>query len=154
METKFINNTNQQYSIREDGEIIRNYLTSHGKIVYTSKKVKISINNMININTINGRKRFSVPLLLKQYYNGIKCKYCENKVIDKYKTICKDCNLLINKKSTKKAIEKLNKWYIAKTLNINVKNLNEELYIHHKNVILLKRKLAKTHNISILSLNH
>jgi hypothetical protein len=150
METKFIEGTNQQYSIREDGFVIRNYLTSHGKIVYTSREVK-SNKNSINLNTINGRKRFTLSLLMKQYYDGVECEHCENKVTLKYKRICENCELTINTRAKKNSIKKVSKWYVAKLLDISIKELTEELYNHHKKLILFKRQLAHTHNISINS---
>lgn len=152
MKTKFIENTNGQYSIREDGVVIRNYLTSHSKIVFTSREVK-PLNNKVNLNTISGRKAFTITLLLKKYY-GVKCKYCENKVVRKYKRLCDTCISTIDSRYHKKSCDKLTKDYIAKTLHISVVDLDETLYNHHKDLILFKRELSKKHNISILTLNH
>ena len=150
METKFIEGTNQQYSIREDGVVFRNYLTSHGKIVYTSREVK-SNKNSINLNTINGRKRFTLSLLMKQYYDGVECKHCENKITLKNKQICENCYLTIDARARKNSIKKVSKWYVASKLKIFVNELDEELYNHCKKLTLFKRQLAHTHNISINS---
>ena len=56
---------------------------------------------------------------------------------------------IMSKKAADKAKLNLTRTYIAGTLNISVKELSDELYEHHKNLISFKREIAKEHNINI-----
>jgi hypothetical protein len=191
MESKFIEDTNEQYSIREDGVIISNYRVRYSplhdkyfksfkeielKQTKDDKAVRITVNDKKKV--VYGRK------LIFEYFNISICKKC-NLNVNYYlqKNICKKCisksrsirekkyrilfpekisarrklqrqnnpelYKMLSKKSGEKAKINLTKTYIAGALKIFVKDLPDELYEHHKNLIIFKRKIAKEHNINI-----
>jgi hypothetical protein len=203
METKFIEGTNEQYSIREDGNVIQHYKkhrVSNTRIdkIYNDKIVTILKGNCVDITTTTGVIRFSINTLTLLYFNFIFCKKCNTKFTPSLKTLfcnkCKKnarkktCDLYYNNNKEKlKTIstnwrnnnrEKFNKTarksqtkhkdkilaarradtkkvsrnYVAGVLRITVSNLSDEMYVHHKNLILLKRKIAKENNLNINSL--
>jgi hypothetical protein len=53
------------------------------------------------------------------------------------------------RRTGEKMKDNLNRCYIASCLNISVKELTEELYEHHKKLIMFKRQVAQEHNINI-----
>ncbi|QCW20748.1 hypothetical protein [Flavobacterium phage FPSV-S29] len=149
MKSHFIKDTNEQYSIREDGVVINN---KTGRI--------LSINNNKCNGYINNKTfSFYIPYLLKEYFNTITCnnKYCKNIVSDKSKQKCITClketkNACYLKIRTK-ARNNINKSYIANSiLNISVDNISDELYEEYKQIIKIKRLISKKFNINIQQL--
>ena len=201
LQTKFIEGTNEQYSIREDGVVIRHYKKnrggsfSYGNIIIKSQKKGYEI----YFNSIP--KFITKSNLLHQTFGHIVCRDCNQKMtqynVFKEKVISQKCRLC-RKPSPKQSKESVQKWkdnnpekvldmrrrsylkhkehykekyafkrkeykqkevkeisklYIASKLKISVKDLSDELYEHHKNLILFKRHISITHNININSLN-
>lgn len=82
MQTKFIEGTNEQYSIREDGVVIRHYMSHRdfntGKMVMSYKKVKVygSLNiksgRRVNIKINNKLTQVNVPRLVLESFTNTK----------------------------------------------------------------------------------
>lgn len=171
MVSHFIKGTNKQYSIREDGTIIRYwYRHSSGTISYKQRIYKGFLNNKvdkISMVSINN-KTYSIKYLMAFYFNIINPYGIDVPLIHKDNNIlnCAASNLYYRKPKEKTPVEyyhqnsekykqtriNMPRCYIASTLNIFVNELSEELYNHHKKLILFKRQIAKKHNISIQSL--
>jgi len=175
METKFIEGTNEQYSIREDGVVIRHYkFLQNKKIVYEEsfpKGIRDLRNTTVQFNIC--KKQYSRNKLLIEYFGKKPCANpkCCNAVTKLLYSYCEGCQLE-NDKRTRKKYRKSNskkliikrkeqyvkdqallpKHSIAGLLKIPVNELPDELYEHHRNLILLKRKIAKEHNLNISSL--
>lgn len=174
MKTKFIEGTNKQYSIREDGAVFIHYKMQ--RITNTRKdkvikyyKLTVLKGNCVNIN-INGiRKRISVNTLLFKNFGYKICKIC-NKASNtvNHDIICKKCSNESKKIRTRKASKKYKKTnphvileynnkrikdiipcYIASKLHIKVSQLTETLYKDYKRTLKLKRRICQKHNISI-----
>jgi hypothetical protein len=160
METKFIEGTNQQYSIREDGVVISHYrhLKVHGvySIIYKNKILKESKSSknckqvILRIN--NKNKTIKIKKLLIEHFNNIKCKYCDTNITISKNELCLKCQTNRHQKDQKKIKINITKSYVSTLLKIPVKYITPELYQEFKNIILFKRQLAKTHNISIYSI--
>lgn len=190
MEEKFIDGTNEQYSIREDGVIISHYRIRHSPlhdkyyILENKREMTPDENHSVTI----FKKKHNVKKLLLKYFGYVFCKQCHCKSeIYLNKGICKKCIKAnkrtwkkmylfenaeeykqkrkryvennpkayseMSKRATKKAAINLTRYYVASSLNIRVKNLSEELYEHHKALILFKRKLSEELKINIEKLN-
>jgi hypothetical protein len=183
---KFIEGTNEQYSIREDGVVI-----SHYRIRYSSlrdehfilrNKLEMTPNENYSVTIF--KKQQNVKKLLFKYFGYVFCKQCNCKSnIYLNKSICRNCvrknknarhkewiieNLehykkkrkeyaknnpevysKISKKAEKKRRDSLVKNYVANSLNIRVRDLSNELYEHHKALILFKRKVSRELKINI-----
>ena len=155
METKFIEGTNQQYSIREDSVIVRHYYKSRWKtITYKDVILTKKIQYILNKNT---KLTLGHKFIMFKYF-GVKCKIkkCNNKISSLLRKKCDDCaykhKTILQKKLNQEAIINVNKAYIASNLKISVKDLSNKMYNHHKQLTLFKRQLAQTHNISINSI--
>jgi hypothetical protein len=155
METKFIEGTNQQYSIREDGVVISHHRNNgRGGISYKNKEMVSKTNKYVVHLRINNKNiSYSIRKLLIKYHNNVKCKLCNNIITNYKEFICRECDKAQHRKDSKKNTARLTPSYIASLLRIKVKDLSEELYLHHKNQILLRRQLCKNHNISINTIN-
>jgi hypothetical protein len=149
MKSHFIKDTNEKYSIREDGIIINN---KNGRLL------KIN-NNKCNGYINNKTFTFYIPYLLKEYFNSIMCnnKDCENVVINKNKQKCVNC--IKNTKNNcylkirTKARNNIDKSYIANNiLNICVSDLPDKLYEEYKQILKIKRLISKKFNINIQQL--
>ena len=186
METKFIEGTNEQYSIREDGVVISHYRNKYSRVenkYYINYTVVEMTPNESNAVTIL-KKQQNVKKLLFAYFGYVFCKQCSCKSTNYLnKNLCKTCirknknardrQLVLKnldeykkrrkeyrkknpeayaemaRKAAKKRSGSLVKNYVASSLNLNVKDLSDELYEHHKKLILFKRKVAKEFNINI-----
>jgi hypothetical protein len=175
METKFIEGTNEQYSIREDGVVIRHYkFLQNKKIVYEEsfpKGIRDLRNTTVQFNIC--KKQYSRNKLLIEYFGKKPCANpkCCNAVTKLLYSYCEGCQLE-NDKRTRKKYRKSNskkliikrkeqyvkdqallpKHSIAGLLKIPVNELPDELYKDYRNLILFKRKVAKENNININSL--
>jgi hypothetical protein len=173
LKTKFIEGTNEQYSIREDGVVIshyrflRNLKKEYRTFIFKGHKDK-------NCNTIQyciKGKMYSKNALLITHFGFKKCYTCEAAVKNILHSYCKDCirirdleatrnyrknNPIKVKEQTKKTYLKnkdiVPKGYIASLLALPVNLVTDELYNHHRNLILYKREIAKKHNIHMSSL--
>jgi hypothetical protein len=170
METKFIEGTDEKYSIREDGQVTRNWTCRRGKYkpgkkVFSKRVMKVINhgNNYLASRLLVNNKQVVIILknALYEYFIG---KIPPNhKVVYNKSTfpinladlqlVKQDKNSKINmRKRFSRYKEELSKAYIANLLSIKVKQLSNELYEHHKNLVLFKRQIAKEHNIKISSL--
>jgi hypothetical protein len=155
METKFIDNTNKQYSIREDGVIISNYMDHYSSLTkslirkYRVKELKPNKDGKINFR-VGGRngqsKVLTISKLMKEYYNGVKCHRCDNMITKKYSKVFNNCATEIIKKAEKNRIHTLSKSYVANLVGFKVSEFTDELYENYKAILLVKRKLAEKLN--------
>lgn len=174
MKTKFIEGTNEQYSIREDGIVIKHYYLTYNQYLKTPKILnKISypaiskITNVVSITLSNNKhKSFAINTLLKNYFGFYYCKKCNTKVFNKQfrYSVCKKCknkkykkNRIKNKEHIinrdRKKISNIDRSYAAVALRINILDLTEELYELYKSQLLVKRKLAEKTGLSIYNFN-
>jgi hypothetical protein len=154
METKFIEGTNNQYSIREDGNVIQHY-----KLTWTGKITKIGIDRImpkygknktfINL-CINGKNNgLTINTLLIKYFNIKHCIGCNCKLNDFKRIKCDKCIDNYNKNYNSRKIKTISRTYTADKLNIPLSELSDDLYNHYKLTLKLKRKISKKHNISL-----
>jgi hypothetical protein len=186
MITKFIEGTNEQYSVREDGVVLSHYRNRYSRVknkYYIDYAVVEMTPNENNAVTILKKQR-NVKSLLFVYFGYVFCKQCGCKSTNYLnKNLCKTCirknknarkrqfflkNLdeykkrrreyrkknpeayaEMARKAAKKRSSNLVKNYVASSLNLSVKDLSDELYEHHKKLILFKRQVAKDLNINI-----
>jgi len=156
LETKFIEGTNEQYSIRNDGEVI-----GHKKNILLKKH-----RNHVCLGS--SKNKVCVSALLKKYFNFTLCTKCKKRIFELNRCKCEDCSpyglytsqknkdynksklkkwkesnkenyLNLTQLHSKRNIESLSRSYIAHTLKIPVKDLTEELYQLTKTKILLIR---------------
>jgi hypothetical protein len=174
MKTKFIEGTNEQYSIREDGIVIKHYYLTYNQYLKTPKILnKISypaiskITNVVSITLSNNKhKSFAVATLLKNYFGFYYCKSCNTKVFSKQfrYSVCKKCrnkkHIKFRSKHTeryinydKEKISNISKSYAACSLRINMSELPDDLYELHKVQLLVKRKLVEKTGLSIYNFN-
>ena len=174
MESKYIENTNQQYSIREDGMIFIHYRI---KRITNTRKDKITCNdvlsiirdNSVDISYTDKIRRKSINSLLFEHFGYKICNQCSSKFIPNISPVkCDNCRKTNKKVSANKYAKewyknntelakqiarnnnkKVTKTYVAQILDIKSSNLTDELYNDYRNLILLKRRIAKENNISI-----
>ena len=170
MKTKFIEGTNKQYSIREDGVIISNYIDHYSGFTksftrkYRAKELKPNKDGKVTFR-IGGRKGQSkivtISILMKKYYNGVKCHRCDNMITKKYHKVCNNCKAKITEETSKKwklsnldkcekykkdRVDKIPKNYIASLLGLKLHEITDEFYENYKATLLVKRKLAEKLN--------
>lgn len=165
LQSKFIEGTNNQYSIRNDGVII-----SHK----TNKELRPNKNGKVTLSM--GAKKLqktcTITKLLKEYFEGVKCHHCNSLVTKIYSKVCNSCYEGQRKKNSstelrkrypektkikdsiqgRKRVENIPKDYIAGILNIPSSLLTDELYEQHKATLSVKRLLAQRLNCSIQKL--
>lgn len=101
MKTKFIDGTDKQYSIREDGSIIRNYKwrgrKEYGHIEYKKVVLKYKKCPKRKVDYLAVRSNGKVfnwfkNSLLSHYFNFIICPKCNKKIkTDKHIRVCPEC---------------------------------------------------------------
>lgn len=147
METKFIEGTNEQYSIREDGNVISHFLKTRGVNSYRDKVLPVYNHNNCFI-YINGKKKtVSIKLLLFKYFNFITCYKCNSKSYDYLEFprnyVCKKCiKKRLNDEDAQK-VKTIPKHYAAGRMTIPTSLLTDELYQNYRTTLLVKRKLAE-----------
>jgi len=158
MEAKFIEDTNEQYSIREDGVLIRHYCINARtkekkyKDVETfgaldNRKTRTSIVFSWRIN--NKKLHKTQGALLVEYFGYKLCKIsnCSGKVYKKERYHCEDCvkkNINEVFKNTRKAeIKNITKHYVSSKLNISIHELTNDMYNLYKANLYNKRLLSK-----------
>lgn len=139
LQCKFIEGTNEQYSIRNDGFIIKHYQITKYKtkvIKDTTLAVKLADNtSQITIQGVN--KRVYITKLLKQYFNIYpKVEYAPRKT---------DKNKVYTKTYRDKQIASISPYYI-KSLNRTMKHIPEELVTITQVLIHAKRHLKLIQN--------
>ncbi len=162
MQTKFIEGTNEQYSIREDGVVIKHYKKQRISNVITinvetNNIIKILKGNCVNIHFNGKPKRLSISKLLFVYFGYAICNQCNNNFIPDISPVkCNNCRKENKRISANnygcKSTKELTTTYIANALKISINELTPELYKHHKSLIELKRKIAEENNITIYKL--
>ncbi len=170
---KFIEGTNEQYSIREDGVVISNYINHYSSLTksltksYRIRELKPNKSGKVNIN-IGGRKGIqkvlTISKLMKEYYNGVKCHHCNSLITKKYFKVCDDCKKEILSKAAKewklansdkiekyrkRRIKQLPKHYVASLLGLKAHELTNDLYHHHRNLMIFKREICEDYNIKM-----
>jgi hypothetical protein len=93
LQTKFIEGTNEQYSIREDGVVFKNHIVKiiKGKehIIYKKTQRKISDNS---INITKYKISTSIKILIFNHFKYCICKKCNKKVYYLLSgNACKEC---------------------------------------------------------------
>jgi hypothetical protein len=168
MKSKYIKGTNKQYSIREDGFVLKNYKyqrisNTRKDLIVTNNVLKYISKSTVNIKVNNKIRRLSIYKLMHEYFGFAYCKLCNNKF--KYKTspiTCDKCRKESRKKSVQKDYEvhkkerlirsilyskvqsnKLSDRYIHNCLNIRQGNLPKKLIELKRNQIKLHRELKK-----------
>lgn len=101
MKTKFIEGTNNQFSVREDGNVIRNYKwkgrKEYGNIEYKKVILKYKKHPKRKVDYLAVRcnnKTFNwfKNSLLSNYFNFIVCPQCNDKIqTDKHIRVCSEC---------------------------------------------------------------
>jgi len=157
MITKFIENTNNQYSIREDGVVIRHYHKSKwNTITYKDKFITPVRSYCFNIHNKKGNTFSHRSIMFKYFTVLCKTKECKNAILSLKHKYCIHCGEIqlttVIKQRNDAETKNLTKTYVSNQLGIKTKNMPDSLYYHHRNTILFKRQLAKTHNVSINSL--
>lgn len=152
LESKFIEGTDEKYSIREDAVIIKNYY---------NKNTPIGLNKIISVhyNKVRFRidnKWFILNLLnlMDEYFGFNYCIHCNQKYVrDGNSHVCKPCRrknkLKIDVLNNKKHREEISKTYVAMKLNIMLREVTDELHELYKNNLQFKRQVSKENNISI-----
>ena len=152
LESKFIEGTDNQYSIRNDGVIISHYLKTRGVNSYRDKELPIHKYNNCFIYIQGKKKTVSNQVLLFQYFGFKRCLKCNNKHHNIKNLICIPCDQERMKQDEIKRQTLLNKSYVAKCLQITVEIMDEELYQSQKAIIKIKRSIAQKLNCSINSI--
>jgi ribosomal protein S27E len=170
LESKFIEGTNNQYSIRNDGVIFTHYRYHFTGIVEYEKPIEKRLlyhkeAPYVNLCSNGKIKHTTVRSLLKSYFGKVKCLTCNNDITKGIKCqTCKNKTLVIvnarwrvnNPELIKESrrisrelnVETVSKSYVAGFLNIPVKELLEipGLYEAAKTRILIKRKIKQIQN--------
>ena len=175
LESKFIEGTNNQYSIRNDGVVISHYKfyknqCSSGKIVrdYIFKPVGkygyvyphkgYIVNPQLLLAKYFGfrfcaecKEKFSSPAI-----KNTKCDKCKrervNRQCQKWRKQNKEKRKIGQDRYTKQSIEDISTNYVARRLGIPVSSLSTEAYEEYKILLKTKRLLAQKLNINIKSL--
>jgi hypothetical protein len=164
MKTKFIEGTDEQYSIREDGAVIRHYLKKgnnqfikntliYEDVLMTYKQECRGRGEMVAINTLS-RKVIQLykNSTLHKYFGFIICPECNKKIkLEKYRRLCENCSNKKHKMYTKKyskeqIVGNVSKSYASSKLQIPMSLITDELYTNYKATLLVKRKLAEKLN--------
>ena len=179
LESKFIEGTNNQYSIRNDGVVISHYSLSGGVLTkrekLISKKLKKNqiYKSYISTIYIQGIQRdIRIETLLFKYFNIQTCRECEEEIINNKRTYlcpsCKKSHTSVNQDKWKtknpdkqkkycsisntKKRQNITKSYMSSLLKMPVEDISEELFEDFKNTLKVKRLLAQKLNCSIQKL--
>jgi hypothetical protein len=160
METKFIEGTNEQYSIREDGVVIIHYkFNCKGNISYKESFLKKHVKSHCVFLRKNKKNiSFSINTLLLKYFNYKLCLKCSIKMHNKKENYCISCKKetrkIYNAKFrykyldrkpiyTKKIKENITKAYVSGLLKISVNNIPDDMYNLFKANLKIKRLLSE-----------
>lgn len=146
----YIPDTNEKYSITEDGIVTMHYRIGKNnnkiecnKILKEYKMARRDDRQVLKINQVSR----SVSSLVYLVFNFTRCKDCNCKVKkEQRKRICKLCfDISENKRAAISSIE-IKKHYSAKMLGLLVKELPNELYIAHKLKLKSSRLIKSNFN--------
>jgi hypothetical protein len=170
METKFIEGTNEQYSIREDGVVISHKRKKDKILAIGIKKKQEYKAQTVAIYYPNGKTTSErIETLLFKHFNINVCRECNCKFKNiKRKYFCTICikkhwliNVKnwssknpdkvkeINKKSNAKRRKDLTTNYIRSVLNLKKSECSDELIELERTNIQIKRLLAKKLNVHV-----
>lgn len=155
MKTKFIEGTNKQYSIREEGKVI-----SHKK---SGDKVLKIVKGQVSLSVHGVSTNVFISYLLKQYFNYFMCKSCNTKVKgnEKKRSLCVKCKVTVKesnaryfktlsplskqkrRKYKRESRLKLKDFYIREKLNVSNIPISKELIQAKRQQLLLHRELKK-----------
>lgn len=159
LESKFIEGFNKQYSIRNDGVIIKHWHVRRNKVIHYEDKLLLTNKKQKVQTVINGKtKLFVIRTLLRQYFNTACCKSdnCNNPAEGTYKLYCDTCikkrRHISKLNNMSKGREIISKNYVASKLTLPIDSLTEELYQEYKALLLVKRLLVEKTNCSFNSL--
>ena len=104
LQSKFIENTNEQYSIRNDGVVISHYFycARYDKTIFRDKILSFKNNKeqakcatpSVSLFVNKKAKSMSVQKLLLQYFNFTLCSRCKSQILHSEKVskiLCVDC---------------------------------------------------------------
>lgn len=131
MKSLFIEGTNKQYSIREDGKVIKHYsILKNKKLKYYDKVLKIKAGNTVSAYKID----FNINTLLLIYFKYKLCKECRSKIYKEtkeyYCNICKTNN----KRISNKRKQRLKAYYNTKHLESNINRVKKSNKYHIDNL--------------------
>ena len=170
MRQEFIKGTDKQYSIRENGIIIRHWKISRYKTkCYKNVIVNGSFDRdgfkifVYTFRTTRKRKIYYVNTLLKNYFNldlppkGYKANTLSKKEKEKRrKTRCQNYKInnpekvkITSRKNGVTRVKKVTKSYVSTMLRLKVNEISNELYLITKRNILLKRKISNQIGIDV-----
>ena len=161
LETKFIEGTDNQYSIRNDGVVISNRFGKQLSFSNSWKSVTVYMNKKPKILASNR--------LLEQYFGYHLCTSCNDKIYkDERRIKCVNCHCLGLKNRNEARIKwrtenpilfkaqakrkndharnTISRGYISTILKIQAQDLNEEFYQAAKTRLIIKRKLKQLEN--------
>jgi len=149
MKKKFIKDTNKQYSIREDGVVIRHY-----KLKFNSTAIQYYKDEVVNtakqvnrhyITTYINRKKIIINVLLREYFNKVICRKCNNifKPSAKADSLCPICLKTNRDISISIPSKDITKAYVASILKIRTEDLPDDLYKLKKITLKTKRTLCQ-----------
>ena len=165
LESKFIEGTNKQYSIRNDGVVISHYLSTRSGKVYKEKELSVDINKSVMIYIDKIKRTRSISFLLFDYFGFRLCNTCNRPFFIKENKVCNSCqriaqNSLVKQKYKKNPEyfkvknnraflirkEKITKSYVASCLRVPVEGITEEIYKAYKTKLTILRKLKQIQN--------
>lgn len=155
MKSHFIKDTNEKYSIREDGIII-SHKKKGDKIIKTYKGFAVLSVNNTRINVF-------ITYLIKTYFNYFLCKSCNSKVQgnEKKRTLCNKCKISVKESNAKyfknitdlgkkkrllykrKSIIELKDFYIKDKLKVTNINIPKEIIQSKRQQLLFHRQLKQ-----------
>jgi hypothetical protein len=160
METKFIEGTNEQYSIRKDGVVIQHYkFTWTGNITYKESFLKKHVKNHCVFLRKNKKNiGLSINTLLLKYFNYKLCIRCSSKIHNEKEIYCipckKEATKIFNAKSRhkylykkpiydKKMRENITRAYASSMLKIPTHDIPDDIYNLFKANLKIKRLLSE-----------
>jgi hypothetical protein len=140
---KFIKGTNKQYSIRQDGFIIRHYSHSNKSTVFFKEK-KLAIHNKQCVIYMNKKKKtVTISLLMFDNFGYKLCYRCNCKIFYRGQQICDECQKKVQSKFDVIKKENITRCYVSGQLNIKARNLTDDMYNLYKANLKIKRLLSE-----------
>ena len=165
LESKFIEGTNNQYSIRNDGVVFSHYLDMRAGRVYKDRQIFVDRYNSVSIYVNKKKITRGISLLLFDYFGYRLCNTCNNPLFIRKDKVCSSCQKTVQTNLFKKLYkerpeiykakgrrgfktrkEKITKCYIACCLRIpteDITGIEEKAYRHR---LTLKRKIKQLQN--------
>jgi len=142
MKSHFIEGTNKQYSIREDGVVIRHYSHTNRNTIFFKEK-KLNIHNKQSFIYINKKKTtVTISFLMFDYFGYRSCNTCNCKIFYKKQKTCNKCQRKVQSKFDVIKKENITKSYVSGQLNINIIDLSDDMYNLYKANLKVKRLIS------------